>query len=74
MGRAYSACHLKSELIKMREWLLANPDKKKKNYRRFIINWLIRTQDRGGTKENMVRQFKNSRSGKFDNQPRTIIQ
>lgn len=48
---AYPACDVDSELRKMREWLLANPEKKKKNYRRFIVNWLIRTQDKGGTKK-----------------------
>ena len=48
---AYRACDIKVELLKMREWLLANPDKAKKNYRRFITNWLIRAQDQGGTKK-----------------------
>ncbi|GAH01811.1 unnamed protein product, partial [marine sediment metagenome] len=33
------------------EWLLANPDKRKKNYRRFIVNWLTRTQDKGGSEK-----------------------
>jgi len=47
---AYPACDVKAELRKMRAWLLANPDKRKKNYKRFIINWLSRQQDRGGTK------------------------
>jgi len=47
---AYPACEIDQELRKMREWLLANPDKKKKNYKRFIVNWLIKVQDRGGTK------------------------
>lgn len=46
---AYPACDIKAELNKMREWLLANPEKRKKNYRRFITNWLVRAQDRGGT-------------------------
>lgn len=48
---AYPACSIKAELQKMREWLLANPEKRKKNYRRFIVNWLVRTQDKGGTKK-----------------------
>lgn len=48
---AYPACDVTAELKKMREWLLANPEKKKKNYRRFIVNWLIRTQEKGGTKK-----------------------
>jgi len=47
---AYPACDIDQELRKMREWLLANPDKKKKNYRRFIVNWLVKNQDKGGTK------------------------
>lgn len=46
---AYPACDIDLELYKMREWLLANPDKRKKNYRRFIVNWLTRTQDKGGS-------------------------
>ena len=33
-------CDVKLELLKMRQWFIANPDKTKKNYRRFIINWL----------------------------------
>ena len=47
---AYPACGVQIELNRMAEWLKANPTKKKSNYRRFIINWLSRTQDRGGTK------------------------
>lgn len=46
---AYPACDVNAELLKMREWLLANPSKKKSNYRRFITNWLTRQQDSGGT-------------------------
>jgi len=34
----------------MKAWLLSNPEKKKKNYRRFITNWLSRSQEKGGTK------------------------
>ena len=48
---AYPACDIDLELYKMREWLLANPDKRKKNYRRFIVNWLTRTQDKGGSEK-----------------------
>ena len=51
---AYPACDIGTELKKMREWLLANPEKKKKNYRRFIVNWLIRTQERGGTPKQQI--------------------
>lgn len=48
---AYPACDIELELKQMKEWLLSNPDKKKKNYRRFITNWLSRSQERGGTKK-----------------------
>jgi hypothetical protein len=33
----------------MGEWLIANPAKAvKSNWRRFIVNWLSRSQDKGG--------------------------
>jgi len=35
----------------MREWLIANPSKKKTNYRKFINNWLSKTQDQGGSQK-----------------------
>jgi len=47
---AYPACDIKVELAQMREWLISNPKKAKKNYRKFITNWLSRSQDKGGTK------------------------
>lgn len=48
--RAYPACDMERELTKMATWLLANPTKTKTNYKRFITNWLSRTQDKGGTR------------------------
>ena len=48
-SEAYPTCNVLGELKKMAEWLKANPDKKKIRYRRFIVNWLSRTQDRGGS-------------------------
>ena len=47
---AYPACDIIIELFKMREWLLANPDKAKSQYRRFIVNWLASQQNKGGTR------------------------
>jgi|GEM_PF-2812113 len=48
---AYPAVNIEIELKRMREWILANPAKgRKRNYRRFITNWLSRVQDAGGTK------------------------
>ena len=45
----YPACNIGAELNKMADWLISNPKKRKKNYRRFITNWLSRTQDKGGS-------------------------
>ncbi len=47
---AYPAVDVDQQLREMREWLLANPDKKKSNYKKFINNWLSSHQDKGGTK------------------------
>ncbi|MCX6574975.1 MAG: hypothetical protein NTV82_01130 [Candidatus Aminicenantes bacterium] len=48
-SEAYPACDVWGELKKMAEWLKVNPDKRKIRYGRFIVNWLSRTQDRGGS-------------------------
>lgn len=46
---AYPACDIKRQLASMNQWLLSNPSKaKKKQWRRFITNWMNRTQERGG--------------------------
>ena len=47
---AYPACTLDIELVRATEWLKANPTKaRKSNWRRFLVSWLTRSQDRGGT-------------------------
>lgn len=46
----YPAVDVDLEILKAKEWLLANPEKRKKNYRRFLVNWFNRTQERGGTR------------------------
>jgi len=43
---AYPGVNLASEYKKMSAWLSANPQKRPKNYPRFINNWLAREQDR----------------------------
>jgi hypothetical protein len=48
--QAYPACDLTAELAKAGSWLKANPTKAhKSNWRRFVVSWLTRSQDRGGT-------------------------
>ena len=47
---AYPACDLPGELAKATSWLRANPTKaRKSNWRRFVVSWLTRSQDHGGT-------------------------
>lgn len=47
---AYPACDLTGELAKAASWLKANPTRAhKSNWRRFLVSWLTRSQDRGGT-------------------------
>jgi hypothetical protein len=53
-AEAFPAVDVKQELLKMREWIKANPQKgRKSNYRRFITNWLRKEQDRGGTRRGL---------------------
>jgi len=40
--QAYHPLNVAGELAKMKLWLDANPRKRKKNYQRFVINWLGR--------------------------------
>jgi len=48
-AEAYPACDIGRQLAAMTAWLLANPAKApRKRYRRFIVSWLSRSQDRGG--------------------------
>jgi hypothetical protein len=47
---AFPACDLTAELAKATSWLKANPTRAhKSNWRRFVVSWLTRSQDKGGT-------------------------
>lgn len=47
---AFPACVLATELSKATAWLKANPQRAhKSNWRRFLVSWLTRCQDKGGT-------------------------
>jgi len=47
---AYPACDVAAELLRATSWLKANPSKAhKSNWRRFVVSWLTRSQDKGGT-------------------------
>ncbi len=47
---AYPACDLACELARATSWLKANHTKAhKSNWRKFVVGWLSRSQDKGGT-------------------------
>lgn len=43
--RAHPAVNIDTELAKAAAWILANPKNIKKNYAKFLTNWLARSQD-----------------------------
>jgi len=45
---AYPACDIERQAAAAGEWIIANPTKQKKNYHRFLCNWLSRAQEKGG--------------------------
>jgi len=49
-AEAYPAVDVDLEVRRAAEWLLANPHRRKKNYRRFLTSWLSRQQERGGSR------------------------
>ena len=54
---AYPGAVLDQELAKATAWLNANPKRcGKRNWRRFLVGWLQRCQDRGGTNREPGRQ------------------
>ncbi|NBW23528.1 MAG: hypothetical protein EBR82_87860, partial [Caulobacteraceae bacterium] len=49
-GTAFPGAALDQELAKATAWLRANPKRcGKRNWRRFLVGWLQRCQDKGGT-------------------------
>lgn len=47
-AEAFPALEIKSQIARAHQWLLANPTKRKKAVRRFLVAWLTRSQERGG--------------------------
>ena len=44
--KAYPAIDVQAELAKAAAWIISNPRNRKKNYSRYLTNWLSREQDR----------------------------
>ncbi len=60
--RAYPAVDVRRNVAAAVEWLRANPQKRKKNLRRFLVNWMSRAQERGGD----VRSKSQGKSAEID--------
>ncbi len=45
---AYPALDIEKQILRAHLWLKANPQKKKKQIRRFLSSWFSRSQERGG--------------------------
>jgi hypothetical protein len=69
--QAYPACDLTAELAKATSWLKANPTRAhKSNWRRFVVSWLTRSQDRGGTNRTLgVRPDERAPAKSWDERP-----
>lgn len=64
-NKAYPAVNIDQELAKMKAWIDANPNSKKSNWQRFIINWLSKAQDAApkvGTVENGLAQIEKAKA------------
>jgi hypothetical protein len=48
-GEAYPAVDIDRELARATAWLVADPKRVKTQWRRFLVGWLSRCQDRGGS-------------------------
>jgi hypothetical protein len=61
--RTYPDVQIESELQMMDAWLAANPRRRKKNYQRFITNWLKAEERRA----RVTKAEQNVGSGQFEN-------
>jgi len=52
---AFPLLNVEVELKKMEAWLAANPNKRKKNYEKFIVNWLSRGGKDGKSRQGFSR-------------------
>jgi len=60
-SEAYPAVDVQLSIKQAAQWLISNPSKLKKNYRRFLANWFARTQEKGGNKNGQSNSNSNYR-------------
>ena len=68
---AYPAVDIEGELRRAKQWLISNPAKKKKQFRRFITNWFGRCQEKGGSRDGEKKRT--GASGQGDYPEPTVI-
>jgi hypothetical protein len=55
-SEAFPAVDVRQEIKSACQWLIDNPTKRKKQVRRYLTNWLRRTQERGGSRTSKAKQ------------------
>tara|TARA_R110002020_G_scaffold26072_5_gene84368 strand:+ start:1848 stop:2546 length:699 start_codon:yes stop_codon:yes gene_type:complete len=61
---AYPNVDVDRELVKMNMWLDANPSKRKTQYKRFIVAWLNRANEKGVKNDNSRNEYEESSIGR----------
>ena len=64
LERDYAPLNVRQELVLMNNWLEANPRRRKKQYNRFVINWLNRVYAQIATAQVKSRMMAQTRVGK----------
>jgi hypothetical protein len=55
-GVAYPALDIESQVARAVEWLKANPTKRKKNVRSYLVRWFAKAQEHGGDHQTLFNQ------------------
>ena len=64
--QAYPSLNIEGELQRMKQWLDANPRRRKKNYARFCVNWLNKESAKVESQAAQVRAY--ARVGRYETQ------
>lgn len=64
-SNAYPHAQILIELNRMKQWILSNPTKKKKNWRRFITTWLSKASDKEENKKAFSKQPNNTSASRI---------
>jgi len=60
--KAYHGIDVKAEIKRMKLWLISNPNRRKKNLKRFVVNWLNHSKERNDAKIDAQQRGPSNRS------------